>query len=212
MMFMTHVGDPETWFTAKYTDASVYGTHAQQYEPLERVLDETAPVPWIAAHFGGWPENLEFLDGLLSRHDQLHLDTSATKWVSREISKHEPADVVAFLSKWKGRILFGSDIVTTDDHLRSAAAPIGMGHLAGTADEAFELYASRYWVLRTLWESDYRGRSPIADPDLAMIDPAAHDEMSSPRLRGMSLPEDVLRSLYSESAAGLLGAWHGDRG
>jgi hypothetical protein len=92
MMFMTHVGDPDTWFATKYTDSSIYGTKLSQYEPLEELLDRFRQ-PWIAAHFGGWPENLEFLDGLLSRHDQLHLDTSATNWVSREISKHEPAEL-----------------------------------------------------------------------------------------------------------------------
>ncbi len=55
--------------------------------------------PFIAAHLGGWPENLNFLDGLLSRHDNLYLDTSATKWMVRTLSQQEPKDVLAFFDR-----------------------------------------------------------------------------------------------------------------
>ena len=94
MMFMTHVGHPDTWFSTKYADASVYGTKSQQYVAFERMLDRFSS-PWIAAHMGGWPENLGFLSGLLSRHDNLYLDTSATKWMVREfleLRESVPAD------------------------------------------------------------------------------------------------------------------------
>ena len=42
---------------------------------------------------------------------------------------------------------------------------------ASNPQEAMDLYASRYWALRHLFESRYDGPSPIADPDLAMVDP-----------------------------------------
>ena len=98
MIFMTHVADPDTWFATKYADSTRYGTKAQQYEPLEAML-ERFQVPWIAAHMGGWPEDLEFLTGLLERHDNLHLDTSAAKWMIRELSPHSRADLVTFLTE-----------------------------------------------------------------------------------------------------------------
>ena len=210
MFFMAHIADPDTWFQTKYADASFYGTKAQQYEPLERVVDRFTQ-PWILAHMGGWPEDLGFLTGLLERHDNLYLDTSATKWMIRELSKHPREELLAFCERFRGRLLFGSDIVTTDEHFKDDHQERGMGHLASNADEAFELYASRYWALRTLWETGYEGESNIADPDLAMIDPEAHDGMSAPRLAGKCLPKDLLREFYQGAAARLMDGWRAGR-
>ena len=201
MGIMVHIADPDTWFQTKYSDASIYGTKAEQYEPLEAILRDYQ-VPFMVAHMGGWPEDLDFLDGLLNRHPMLSLDASATKWIVREISRHDPARVLGFLEKWRGRIFFGSDIVTLDEHLQSGKPEDEneMNRKAGSREEAFDLYASRYWALRTLWETDHDGESPIADPDLVMVEPDLHDEMSAPRLRGMSLPPELLASFYRDAA------------
>jgi hypothetical protein len=201
MAFMTHVADPDTWFATRYRDAGIYGTKASHYLPLERLLDRFG-VPWIAAHLGGWPEDLDFLSGLLDRHPNLHLDASATKWMVREISRHEREAVVAFLRRFNGRILFGSDIVTTDDHLAHAEGKSEMAAKASAPEDAFDLYASRYWALRTLWETDHDGPSPIADPDLAMLDPGRFGPLDAPRLRGHRLPADLLQSFYAGAAEG----------
>ena len=155
------------------------------------------------------PEDLEFLAGLLQRHDNLYLDTSATKWIVREISRHPRADVVEFLTRFRGRILFGSDIVTSDEHLESEAADTEQQQKASSPDDAFDLYASRYWALRTMYETDYHGPSPIADPDLAMVDPDRYDEMDAPTLSGKALPDDLLASLYLDAAHDLLEPLHG---
>lgn len=207
MIFMVHVADPDTWFATKYSDASVYGTKRQQYEPLELLLERFSQ-PWIAAHLGGWPEDLDFLTELLTRHPNLYLDTSATKWIVREVSKHPRNDVIAFLQKFKGRIMFGSDIVTSNDHLSPSDDATEMASKAGSEDEAFDLYASRYWALRKLWETDYTGESPIADPDLAMVDPERHDPMDAPTIHGKALPDDLLQSLYHDAAHNLLEPLH----
>ncbi len=201
MAIMVHVADPDTWFATRYSDRSRYGDKRSHYDPLEAALVDF-PVPFIAAHMGGWPEDLEFLDGLLDRHPNLHLDTSATKWMVRELSRHEPGDLLAFLRRHRGRLLFGSDIVTLDEHLR--ADPLDaenvMSAKASSERDAFDLYASRYWALRRMWESDHDGESPIADPDLALVDPDGFGPMDAPRLRGMSIPESDLASLYREAA------------
>lgn len=208
MMFMAHIADPDTWFKTKYADSSVYGTKAAQYTLFEEALERHSS-PWIAAHMGGWPENLEFLDGLLTRHDNLHLDTAATKWMVRELSSRPRAELLAFLSKWRGRILFGSDIVTMDEHLSPAESPGAIKSAqASSPEQAFELYASRYWAFRTLFETSYDGESPIADSDLMMVEPSRYNEMSAPRLRGLSLPPALLRSIYHDAAEVLLGRWH----
>ncbi len=207
MMVKVHIADPDTWFQTKYADGARYGTKRSQYEPLERMLDRFHG-PWILAHMGGWPEDLAFLSSLLDRHPTLNLDTSATKWIVREVSKHPRDEVVGFLTRYSGRILFGSDIVTTDDHLLSEKKPgVYSGELASSPEQAFELYASRYWAQRTLWESDYDGQSPIADPDLAMVDPARFAPTDAPTLRGKALPPEMLRMLYSGAAKRVFGDW-----
>lgn len=207
-MFQAHIADPDTWFATKYADARKYGTKASHYEPLERMLEDFR-VPWLVAHMGGWPEDPVFLDSLLTRHDNLHLDTSATKWMVRELSKHPREEFLAFLIKWRGRILFGSDIVTLDDHFEESDetnARFGAHQASGEA-EAFDLYASRYWALRTMFERAYEGPSPIADPDLMMVEPEKHNELSSPPLRGFALPREVLRVVYAGAAEALLERW-----
>lgn len=185
MMLMTHVGDPDTWFATKYADANKYGTKREHHESLERVLDQFSQVNWLAAHMAGTPEDLEVLQGLLDRHGNLYVDTAATKWMVRELSKH-PGAFADFCRANPGRVLFGTDIVATDD----------------TMD--FDLFASRYWALRTLIETAYDGRSPIVDPDLAMVDPSAPKD-STATLRGAKLQGRVLEAVYREAADQLHG-------
>lgn len=201
MAIMVHVADPDTWFATKYADSQKYGTKRAHHDALERMLDRF-PGPWIAAHMGGSPEDLGFLSGLLQRHSNLYLDTSATKWVVRELSRHPREIVREFFTRWRGRILFGSDIVTTDEHLipKPAGAATPMGDLAQSPDEAFDLYASRYWALRTLLETRHEGPSPIADPDLMMVDPVRNGPTASPILRGAGLDDETLASLMADAA------------
>lgn len=213
MMIMVHVADPDTWFATRYRDASKYLEKKDHYRALER-LGDVYPQPWLIAHMGGWPEDLRFLDGLLTRHPNFVLDTSATKWMVREISKHPRTELLEFLEKFRGRALFGSDIVTMDQHLapKKDFAPgtpaATFAAQASTSEEAFELYASRYWTLRTMLETDYDGESPIADPDLVMVEPERFDGMSAPRLIGKALPKNLLRSLYRGAYESTLGrAW-----
>ncbi len=203
MICMTHVADPDTWFAAKYTDTARYGRKLDHYTPLRRALDRFA-MPWIAAHMGGFPEDLAFLDRLLESHPNLHLDTSATKWIVRELGRHSRDEIISFLSKWSGRVLFGSDTVTTDEHLRAGDKLSEMGKKAASSESAHDLYASRYWALRMLWEGTGEVTSPISDPDLAMIDPVRHTPLDAPLLRGLALPAPLLRTLYCDAATTLL--------
>ncbi len=204
MTFMTHVADPDTWFETRYRDAARYGTKRSHYEPLESLLDRFRHRRWIAAHLGGWPEDLAFLDALLRRNPNLHLDASATKWMVREVSRHPREAVIAFLRTHRGRILFGSDIVTTDEHLKPGEEKTEMQAKADSADDAFDLYASRYWALRSMWEADGEMESPIGDPDLAMVAPERHGPHDAPTLRGFALPDDLLRTFYRDAAEAIV--------
>ena len=186
--FMTHVGDPDTWFQMVYTDTAKYGTKADQYPALEAALEEYRDVTWIGAHLGGWPEDLDWLQAFLDRHPNYVVDTSAAKWQVRELSKH-PERFRTFCEANPGRVLFGTDIVANEN----------MNDSIG-----FDLFASRYWALRTLIETDYDGPSPIVDPDLHKVD-ASVPETATARLRGAAVPGELLRTIYHDAAARLLG-------
>ena len=160
------------------------------------------PGLWMAAHVGGWPEDLEFLDGL-SRAIRASCSTRRPRsgWCARSRAIRGPRCGVPAAVVGAGALRL--DIVTGDEHLapeKGAMAGRIFSDLASSPEQAFDLYASRYYALRTMWETGYDGPSPIADPDLMMVDPAKHDEMSAPRLRGLSLPADMLRTLYAGAA------------
>lgn len=190
-VFMTHVADPDTWFQTAYADAAKYGTKADQYKPLDKLLDQYHDVTWIGAHMGGNPEDLDWLHAFLERHPNYVVDCSATKWQIRELSKH-PDRFRQFVETNPGRVLFGSDIVAwptnTDPDPEHP-----------DADHGFDLYASRYWALRTLIETSYTGPSPIVDPDLHKVDPSV-DPKATCELNGAALPKPLLDDLYFGAA------------
>jgi hypothetical protein len=183
---MVHVADPDAWFRTTYADLARYGTKADQYIPLERMLGMFPDVTWIAAHMGGDPEHPDHLEMLLERYPHLVLDTSATKWQVREVSAHAE-QVRSLVCRHPDRFLFGSDLVTRHGLPR-------------------EHYVSRYWCQRTLWESAWRGQSPIADPDYK---PAA-GEPAAPPLCGLNLPMDVLERIYQGNAHKVVGVQTGE--
>ncbi len=188
MAIMIHIGDPDIWFADRYSDSERYGTKAHQYDILANVLHKIK-VPVLAAHMAGSPEDLTRLAGLLHEFPNLHLDCSATKWMIRELSKHHPDSVRQFFETFAGRILFGSDIITAEAHLQ-AGGPTEIALLANSQQEAFDLYASRYFALRKYIETDYHGPSPIRDGD----------SPQPVQLRGMRLAGSSLNALYRGAA------------
>src|SRR5262249_46979952 len=124
----------------------------------------------------------DHLESFLERCPQLSFDTSATKWQVREVSKRGDA-IRSLICRHPDRFLFGSDLVTR--HMLEA-----------------EHYASRYWCQRTLWESTWRGPSPINDPD---FDRGPNAGPPTPELRGIGLPPEVLEKVYHGNAVRVLG-------
>jgi predicted TIM-barrel fold metal-dependent hydrolase len=179
-VMMVHVGDPDAWFRTAYADVAKFGTKADQYVGLKRMLELFPDLLWIGAHMGGDPEHPDHLEALLERYPNLYFDTSATKWQVREVSARAVA-IRELICRRPERFLFGSDLVTRH--------PLPGAH-----------YVSRYWCQRTLWESTWEGRSPIADPDYQHGD----EEPATPMLRGVGLPADVLEQVYHHNACRLL--------
>jgi predicted TIM-barrel fold metal-dependent hydrolase len=166
---LVHVSDPDRWFERTY-DPAKYGRKADQYPMLERRLGQFPTVPFIAAHMGGDPEHLDHLAELLTRYPNLYLDTSATKWIVRELGRQRDA-ARTFFRRWAERICFGTDQVVYKD-----PEPVR--------------YLVRYWVHQMFWETDLVCPSPIPDPDADGV----------PMLRGLDLPADVLEQIYWKTA------------
>src|SRR5690606_7361590 len=142
---LTHVADPDVWFERVYTDTALYGTKADQYPQLENRLAAHPGIPILAAHMGGDPEHLDHLAELLDRYPNLYLDTSATKWIVRELGK-QPAAARDFFGQYKERILFGTDQVAIKN-----PEPLR--------------YTARYWIHTLFWETGTVCPLPIDDPD-----------------------------------------------
>lgn len=178
MILMSHVGDPDTWYHGKYAaDPAKYGIRDEHYKMWERVLSRYRNHPWLGAHLGGNPEDLDRLQRLLDSYPNLYFDCSATRWMVREISARRDLAREFFIRN-QDRILWGSDQVSGNDR-------------------GFDFLASRWWAHRKLMETAYIGESPILDPDL----PADRQ----PVMRGLALPDAVLQKIYHDNAVTLLG-------
>jgi predicted TIM-barrel fold metal-dependent hydrolase len=171
MVALVHIADPDCWFANQYSDRSRYGTKEEQYEPLENTLAAYPRLKVQGAHFGGDPEDLGHLRRLLDTYPNFRIDSSATKWMVRELGR-QAADSRAFIIERADRIVFGTDLVVF-----AAARPVD--------------YASRYWAHRWLWEGEGVRPSPVPDP---CAPPPA------PQITGLSLPDDVLARLYTANA------------
>lgn len=191
-VFMTHTADPDTWFQTTYADSSRYGTKLDQYKPLEAAMDQYDDVTWIGAHTAGYPEDLDFVQKLLDRHPNFVVDISACKWQVRELGK-QPERFKQFVQENRGRVLFGTDIVTNDEN------NLPETHEAEGLPSGFDLYASRFWAFRTMIETDYDGMSPIVDPDYVLLDPNA-DPKQTATMRGASIGGEDLEWLYHKAA------------
>lgn len=176
---LVHVADPDYWFAERITDLDQHGAKPEHYLQLIRRLEQFPEMVVQTAHFGGDPENLEHLASLFERYPNFFVDSSATKWVAREFSRHG-ATGRDFMIQFKDRILFGTDLVANPEREKE-----------GKRDH----YATRFYVHRLMWEGTGWFDSPIDD----------EDSPESPRFQGLNLPNDVLEPFYWGNAARLYG-------
>jgi hypothetical protein len=172
LSMQVHLAHPDRWWERVFK-ADEVRPKEDYFLQLDRILERYPELPVVGCHMGCWPERLDRLDDRLNRHPNYHIETSATKWVVREISD-QPEAARKFFIKWSDRILFGTDLVVQPK-------------IHAT------YYESRFHVQRTMWETDVRGRSMIKDPD-------AGDE---PLLNGLNLPADALEKIQRSNAGRL---------
>ncbi len=169
-----HVGQPAAWFEKYYSDGRA-GSRSAYLSQVERFLEEHPDLVYVGVHMGGDPEELDYLESLMERFPNYHIDTSATKWVIRELSRRRD-EARDFFIRNSSRILFGSDLVVQDNVSPS-------------------YYTSRFHVQRVMWESAGRVASMIIDPD----------SDAAPEIHGLDLPVSVLAQIYSGNAECLFG-------
>lgn len=171
---VAHISDPDTWH-AKYYPPGEYGTKEDLRSQMLWLVQEAPGTTFVLVHMGGYPENPRNLGASLDAHPNMYLDTSATKWVSRELSRHHD-DAVDLFHSYPDRILFGSDIVEPP-------------HKPGNMNEK-QYYSSRYLVQRLMLEHRGEFSSPIKDPD----------NVGNKPLVGLDLPGAILERVYHLNA------------
>jgi predicted TIM-barrel fold metal-dependent hydrolase len=147
---MFHIADPDAFFLpidrfneryeelAAHPDWGFHGSHYSKDELLsqrDRVFARHPNTTFVAAHMAEKPENLTYLDRLLSTCPNVFVDMSAR---TAELGR-QPYTARDFFLKHADRILFGTDLVPTIEMYRLHF------RFLETADEYFEYpsHASR---------------------------------------------------------------------
>ncbi|MHA1679540.1 MAG: amidohydrolase family protein, partial [Promethearchaeota archaeon] len=104
LVVTAHVSDPDAWHARMYP-AKQYGTKDEMREQMIWLVEQAPETTFVLVHMAGKPEDPTHLAELLDSHDNLYIDTSATKWVSRELSFHFD-DALALFKSYPDRILF----------------------------------------------------------------------------------------------------------
>ena len=174
-----HIAEPSGWWPNIF-DPAVVGEKIEYHKPVENILKNCPSLNVVGAHLGGYPEDLNFLDRMLTEYSNYSLDMSATKWIVRELGR-DVQKSRAFINKYQDRLYFGSDLV------------------AFLSDGEEDYYSSRFYVLRHLFERDEVIPSMIIDPDAL-----SPDYPDGPEIRGLGLDERVLTKIYRNNALALL--------
>jgi predicted TIM-barrel fold metal-dependent hydrolase len=174
-----HTSDPDTYYSTRYTNTEFYGTKEQHVREFETRVARNGTLKIQAAHFAAQPEPrwIENLDRMMDSYQNLYLDTSSARWMSRELGRN-PDRSREFFEKHVSRILFATDCVTRTD------------------DRSY--YEGRHEALRLLLETDVRG-VPLPFPDADTVD------SGGTYINGLAISEDALKRIYWSNAEKLYG-------
>jgi predicted TIM-barrel fold metal-dependent hydrolase len=186
-----HVSDPEAFFLPidryneryeelnNHPDWSFYGpefpSNAELLEARNRVYARHPKTQFVTLHVGNDAENLAYVSECMDKFPNMHVDLGAR---IGELGR-QPRAARRFFERYQDRILFGTD-----------ATPHGTEfpqQLFGNA-----LYEIYYRFLET--EDEYFDYAPAAVPPQGRW-----------RIYGLGLPDSILRKIYHDNAARLLG-------
>jgi len=186
-----HTSDPEAFFLPidrfnerfeelnNHPDWSFHGkdfpSNAELLEARNRMYARHPKTNYISLHVGNDAENLGYVSECLDRFPNMYVDLAAR---IGEIGR-QPRNSRKFFEKYQDRILFGTDAVPHDKTTPQQAF----------GDKLYEIYAR---ALET--EDEYFDYAPAPKP------PQGRWE-----IYGLGLPDGILRKVYYENAARLLG-------
>ncbi len=192
-----HTGDPLAFFdpvtpdNERYDELSIapswsfYGEefpgHDELLEQRDRLLARHPETIFLLIHLANYPEDIDYVDQLLDRFDNVWVDTSARV---PEFGRHSAERMREFFVKHKDRVLFGSDFISMPQGMQLGSVserPPGI-------DDAVEFY-ERHWE--------------YFETDGAQID---HPTPIQGRWKvdAVSLPPEVLKKLYHDNAEWLI--------
>jgi predicted TIM-barrel fold metal-dependent hydrolase len=186
-----HVSDPEAFFLPidrfneryeelnNHPDWSFYGgdfpSNAEILEARNRMLARHPKTQFITLHVGNDSENLAYVSECMDRFPNMHVDIAAR---IGELGR-QPRASRRFFERYQDRILFGTDATPHGDEYPQ--------QLFGNA-----LYEIYFRFLET--EDEYFDYAPAAVPPQGRW-----------RIYGLGLPDSILRKVYHDNAARLLG-------
>jgi predicted TIM-barrel fold metal-dependent hydrolase len=186
-----HVSDPEAFFLPtdrfnerfeelnNHPDWSFYGRDfpscRELLEARNRVFARHPKTRFVALHVGHDAEDLGYVSECLDRHPNMHVEIAAR---IGELGR-QPRAARRFFDRYQDRILFGTDAIP---------------HGVETPQQIFgdALYEIYFRFLET--EDEYFDYAPAPTPPQGRW-----------RIYGIGLPDPILRKVYSENAARLLG-------
>ena len=186
-----HTSDPDAFFTpidrfnerweelGHHPDWSFYGkdfpSKAELLAARNRVIARHPKTTFVGLHVANHPENLDEVSSWLDDLPNLHVETAARLG---ELGR-QPRRARSFFEKYQDRIMFGTDAVPngkdTPQQILSA-----------------RLYEIYYRFLET--EDEYFDYAPAPKPPQGRW-----------QIYGIGLPQGILRKVYYENAARVLG-------
>ena len=193
MPVFIHTADPLAFFTptdrhneryeelSQHPDWSFYGSeypsHASLIAARDRVIARHPDTTFVLMHVGNQVEHLDDVSTCLDRYPNVHVDISAR---IAELGR-QPRRARRFFERHQDRILFGTDAVPPP---YGNAVPQQL-----LCDELYEIY---YRFLET--DDEYFDYAPADTPPQGRWS-----------IYGLQLPNTILRKVYHDNAAQLLG-------
>ena len=186
-----HVSDPAAFFTPtdrfneryeelnNHPDWSFYGkdfpSNAQILDARNRMMAKHPKTQFIVLHVGNFAEDLENVSQNLDRFPNMSVEIGAR---IGELGR-QPRAARKFFERYQDRILFGTDAVPHGDEFPQQVFN----------DKLYEIY---YRFLET--DDEYFDYAPARVPPQGRW-----------RIYGVQLPDTILRKVYNQNAARLLG-------
>ena len=150
-------------------------------EAAERMYRANPRTVFVAVHFGNAAEDLDYVDGLLARNDNVYIDLAARVG---EFGRHPAAKLQAFFAKWQDRIVFGTDIGIGSDFLMLGSN----GAVEPQVSDVRPFYEAHFRFLET-------AQTQIAHPSPIQ---------GNWKIDAIDLPAGILQKIYRDNAKRLL--------